>query len=78
MTSSIPSHWLCPACQLPLRQTEQTLGCDNQHQYDVAKQGYELAPCATQKANTLVIHLRWSPRAVVFISRTLSASGRTS
>ncbi len=40
MTSSIPSHWLCPACQLPLRQTEQTLGCDNQHQYDVAKQGY--------------------------------------
>ncbi|WP_418026075.1 putative RNA methyltransferase [Opacimonas sp. LMIT016] len=40
MLSSIHNQWLCPACHLPLSQKDRTLGCDNQHQFDLAKQGY--------------------------------------
>lgn len=32
--------YLCPLCQLPLTNTSTQLRCDNNHQFDVAKEGY--------------------------------------
>lgn len=32
--------WLCPACNAPLILTDRTLACENNHRYDIAKQGY--------------------------------------
>ena len=32
--------YLCPLCQQPLTASQRTLCCDNQHQFDLAKEGY--------------------------------------
>ncbi|MDD1794379.1 23S rRNA (guanine(745)-N(1))-methyltransferase [Enterovibrio sp. ZSDZ42] len=34
------SSYLCPLCQLPLKRIERTYKCTNNHQFDVAKEGY--------------------------------------
>ena len=44
-------HYLCPLCAAPLALTERTWGCPQQHQFDVAKEGYvNLLP--VQKKNS--------------------------
>ncbi|NCO45547.1 MAG: 23S rRNA (guanine(745)-N(1))-methyltransferase, partial [Vibrio sp.] len=32
--------YLCPLCQQPLLQQQQILKCENNHQFDIAKEGY--------------------------------------
>ncbi len=33
-------HYQCPLCQLPLSLNQRTFRCDNNHQFDMAKEGY--------------------------------------
>lgn len=44
-------HYLCPLCSAPLRLTDRTWGCPQQHKFDIAKEGYvNLLP--VQKKNS--------------------------
>jgi 23S rRNA (guanine745-N1)-methyltransferase len=44
MENKAPSCWRCPVCELPLRLnstiTARLWQCDNQHRFDIAKEGY--------------------------------------
>jgi 23S rRNA (guanine745-N1)-methyltransferase len=33
-------HYLCPQCQLPITQQNKAWRCDNNHSFDIARQGY--------------------------------------
>lgn len=41
--------WTCPACHLPLIQTQQQWCCETNHSYDIAKEGYVNLLLAHQK-----------------------------
>ncbi|WP_375750737.1 23S rRNA (guanine(745)-N(1))-methyltransferase [Vibrio sp. HN007] len=42
-------HYQCPLCQLPLSLSDRTYKCDNNHQFDMAKEGYVNLMPANQK-----------------------------
>lgn len=45
------SHFICPLCQLPLGEHERSLRCDNNHNFDYAKEGYiNLLPVQQKKS----------------------------
>ncbi|PAY00982.1 23S rRNA (guanine(745)-N(1))-methyltransferase [Pseudoalteromonas sp. HM-SA03] len=45
------SHYLCPLCKLPLYQGGASYSCNNNHQFDIAKEGYvNLLPVQNKKS----------------------------
>lgn len=58
---------MCPVCREQLRLNERTWRCDNQHSYDIAKQGYVNLHVVQHKHSKIrVIRLNLCRHAVHF------------